>query len=196
MALDWSCCVICQQVTSEALKCPLNSPGDKCDCEQIYQSFLSKVAEFELLEQLPVQLNFKAETSTVDSFVANRASWHKSCYLKFGISKLEKARKRKINVDAERENNERPSKKSKRQSVNLNVCIFCEKGVGELHNISTLDMDSNIRKMAKDLEDYELLSRISGGDLIAIEAKYHLRCLTNLRNKHRTLVRKKQQGIK
>ena len=41
------------------------------------------------------------------------------------------------------------------------------------------------------LEDFDLLSRMSGGDLIAIEAKYHMRCLTTLRNKERSVERKK-----
>ena len=30
--------------------------------------------------------------------------------------------------------------------------------------------------MALELKDFELLGRMSGGDLIAIEAKYHLKC--------------------
>lgn len=44
--------------------------------------------------------------------------------------------------------------------------------------------------MAKELEDFELLSRISGGDLVAIEAQYHIGCLTKFRNSHRSLKRK------
>ena len=43
------------------------------------------------------------------------------------------------------------------------------------------------------LEDFHLLSRISGGDLIAIKAKYHMRCLTTLRNKERSVERKKKR---
>ena len=42
--------------------------------------------------------------------------------------------------------------------------------------------------MATGLEDFELLSRISNGDLTALEAKYHLSCLTSLRNKYRVHV--------
>ena len=43
------------------------------------------------------------------------------------------------------------------------------------------------------LKDFDLLSRVSGGDLIAIEAKYHMRCLTTLRNKERSVERKKRK---
>ena len=38
--------------------------------------------------------------------------------------------------------------------------------------------DHNIRRMAIELQD----SRISGGDLIAVEAKYHFNCLSTYKN--------------
>ena len=47
-----------------------------------------------------------------------------------------------------------------------------------------------VLKVAKELEDFELLSRISGGDLAAIEAQYHIGCLTKFRNSHCSLKRK------
>ena len=40
--------------------------------------------------------------------------------------------------------------------------------------------------MAIEMSDRELLVKISGGDLIALEAKYHLSCLTIYRNRYRT----------
>ena len=40
--------------------------------------------------------------------------------------------------------------------------------------------------MAIEMSDRELLVKISGGDLIALEAKYHLNCLTIYRNRYRT----------
>ena len=47
--------------------------------------------------------------------------------------------------------------------------------------------------MAVALQDTELMARMEGGDLIALEAKYHLLCLTALRNCYRSLVRKNEQ---
>ena len=55
-----------------------------------------------------------------------------------------------------------------------------------LHEFRTLDADANIRRMATDLQDTALLAKISGSDLIAIEPKYRLTCLTELRNRHRS----------
>ena len=41
-------------------------------------------------------------------------------------------------------------------------------------------MDKTIRDMANEMCNSELLVKISGGiDLVAIEGKYHLSCLTN-----------------
>ena len=42
---------------------------------------------------------------------------------------------------------------------------------------TSFDAD-NVTRMATDLEDTALLTRIDGGDLTALEAKYHLSCLT------------------
>ena len=44
--------------------------------------------------------------------------------------------------------------------------------------------------MAKNLQDAaSLLARIEGGDLIALEAKYHLSCLATFRNHHRSHIK-------
>jgi len=192
MELDWKRCVICQQEKPEPLRCPLNGPANSCEnVEKIYTSFLGNVVEFRDLGALPVSVSFSDSTSAAD-FVVNCASWHKSCYLKFNSSKLSKARKRKSkSIDDDKE--ERPP--SKRQAIKVENCIFCEKGLeeGDLHQVSTFDADSNIRTMITVLQDSKLLVHIDGGDLIAKEAKYHLKCLTSLRNRYRSYFRQKHQ---
>ena len=69
------------------------------------------------------------------------------------------------------------------------MCIFCEDASGRLHQFSMLQSDASIRSMAKDLRDASFLAKNDGGDLIALEAKYHLSCLATLRNRHRSHVR-------
>ena len=63
--------------------------------------------------------------------------------------------------------------------------------IGHLHEFRTFDAD-NVRRMATDLEDTALLTRIDGGDLTALEAKYHLSCLTTLRNRHHSFLRQSE----
>ena len=45
MAIDWNKCIICQEETSEPLKCPLLGPGT-CDIKiEAYRSFLRNVEQ-------------------------------------------------------------------------------------------------------------------------------------------------------
>ena len=44
----------------------------------------------------------------------------------------------------------------------------------QFHDLTSLAVDNKIRDMAKELGDLEMLSRMSGGDLVAIEAQYHI----------------------
>ena len=72
-------------------------------------------------------------------------------------------------------------------SLNNNgTCFFC----GEystrnnpLHNVSTFGLDARARKCAAALQDEKLLAKLSGGDLVALEAKYHAPCLASLYKK-------------
>ena len=109
-------------------------------------------------------------TTTVELLIANRASWYKSYRLKFTTSKLEKAKERQsAKKKRETEKEESPTRRnSKRRQARKNneVCGICKKDSDEiLHDFTSLAVDKKIRTMAKELEDFELLSRISGGDL-------------------------------
>ena len=114
---------------------------------------------------------------TAENWEFHRASWHKSCYAKFSNCKLERAKlKRKRSSDSTE-----TSSRGKRQRLNSEVCFLCEKGAreddGDLRQVSTFETDANIRTIITELNDFRLLVRIVGGDLIAIGAKYHLKCL-------------------
>ena len=62
---------------------------------------------------------------------------------------------------------------------------FCGKfAAGDaLRNASTFDVDVHVRQCALKLQEKPLLAKLSAGDLIAQEAKYHPHCLTTLYNK-------------
>ena len=64
---------------------------------------------------------------------------------------------------------------------------------GVLHQVSMYDADTNLRMMITELNDAQLLTRIVGGDLIAMEAKHHLKCQINLQNRYRSLIRMSNQ---
>ena len=87
---------------------------------------------------------------------------------------------------------ERPCK---RKALNVQKCFFCEKGKQEnvLHEVSTFGADESIRNMITQINDTQVMTKIVGPDLIAMEAKYHLTCLVNLRNRYRSLIGKAHQ---
>ena len=58
--------------------------------------------------------------------------------------------------------------------------------MGELHKVSTLDTNTNIKRMITELNDPNLLVKIVGTDLIAKGIRYHLKCLVELRNRYRS----------
>ena len=204
MAFSWSHCIICQKDTSEELRCPLRSRGaDKSDPRSVYNSFLHNVSEFRdsLDVILPVSLTLPPDTN-VDVLIEKEAVWHKSCHLQFSKSKLNKAKEkaaRKRNLDQAKPEEEKATKTRKLSSNMKNCkenCILCDQTqTGPLHDVTTFATNENLRRMITELQDTTLLPKISGVDLIAAEAKYHLKCMTNLRNRYRShLTRARQES--
>ena len=177
--LTWDLCVICQQDTAEPLKCLLQSCGTSRDnAAATYTTFLVNVQQFRAIGALPFALDFCSD-AIADNCVAHSASWHKSCHLKFSNSKLARAQKKREHIP-----DDEPKRPSKRKTLDVQQCFVCEKGEEEndLHEVSTFDADTSIRDMITELNDTMLMTRIVGSDLMAMEAKYHLACLTKLRN--------------
>ncbi len=171
------------------LKCAANS--NQNNGLEVYSRFLQTVADFQDLGSLPTSVIQKFnEEHNAEIFLKNEAKWYKTCHLKFAPSKLLRLQKRKLSCESVSEQHQR---KSKRQKTSCNPdqesCIFCSEVSGTLHNCATMRLDHDIRKMATELQDSLLLARISGGDLITIEAKYHLNCLSTFKNKYRSAQR-------
>ena len=109
-----------------------------------------------------------------------------TCRLQFNKTNLKRAEKRKWCI----EDNTVASKKFTRQSIDVappstETCFFCGMPpVGEtLRNASTFQVDVRVRQCAVKLQDTALLAKLSAGDMIAQEAKYHTQCLVSLYNK-------------
>jgi len=68
-------------------------------------------------------------------------------------------------------------------------CFLCERPAGSegLHNASTYDVDATARRCAIELEDTALQAKLEPGDMIALEAKYHQKCIVSLYNRTRAL---------
>ena len=56
------------------------------------------------------------------------------------------------------------------------VCFFCQNpgtSSSSLYNASTYKIDAKVREYTIALEDTAVLAKLSGGNMIAIEAKFH-----------------------
>ena len=158
----------------------------------VYQTFLQNVDKFHTLGALPVNLE-SSSVYNVETFIEKKAKWHHSCHQKFTNSRLQRAKDRKRKQDGNDDN----VRRSKCQSIetNMALCILCgEKNQEELHDYSTENAEPSLHTMASDMNDHDLLTKLSGGDFVAIEAKYHFPCITKYRNRYCSYLREKNNN--
>lgn len=133
-----------------------------------------------------MELKLKEDIS-IEELCTYRAVWHKSCHLKFANSKLDRAQqkiKRKSTADSSSR-----AKKAKRQVSDQNVCIFCDEQGNDLHQVLTLEVDRDVKEMAVQMKDSQLIGKLAAGDMVAIEAKYHSRCMLAYKRKYKAYVK-------
>ncbi|CAB3979532.1 Hypothetical predicted protein [Paramuricea clavata] len=207
LSMDWKLCIICQRSTKEALQCPARSK--RKDAGAGYFSFIRSALGYRAeigieVTQIDIESPGIEQTLTI-----HNASWHKSCRDLYNNTKLERAKKRKLaktDKDEDRPDEEPSSSspvKSRRSSIltgpvaaqNLQ-CFFCDKqdSPDNLHCASTLEVDRRVRDCARLLNDSSLIAKLSTGDLIAMEAKYHANCLASLYNKTRPIRKKSSKS--
>ena len=175
---DWTKCALCQKVTSENLQCPAKSLRN--DNGVGYNTLAENIKRFNEINQLPIDIDIcrlDEGTGISDTFQQQQAMWHKTCKDKFNNTKLKRAEKR------EHSTNSKLPKKYTRLSgahsgISPELCFFCELETSDpLRNASTFQLDSRVRSCALALQDERILAKLSAGDLVAIEAKYHPKCL-------------------
>lgn len=186
---DWNKCVICQQITGEVLKCPGDS---KRSTDGVgYKNLTDNLLAFKKMDCLPTSMFswLKEGQDIEETLRSHKAKWHDSCRLQYNKTKLERAAKRKASPA---ESTDVPNKYIRRSSVQnsdeTEQCFFCgkpAKASESLHRASTFDLDARVRQCALQIQDQNLLAKLSTGDLIALEAKYHVQCLVSLYNRAR-----------
>ena len=114
--------------------------------------------------------------------VTNNALYHQAGKLKYNNSKLQRAENRTFMTEGEI--NDAPgvckrtrfhSRSSSTEKSQEAQCFTCRQPAGTdgVQEIATFQMDSKVRDWATILEDTELLGRLSAGDMVAQDAKYH-----------------------
>eukprot|EP00745_Piridium_sociabile_P019364 TRINITY_DN2926_c0_g1_i4.p2 TRINITY_DN2926_c0_g1~~TRINITY_DN2926_c0_g1_i4.p2 ORF type:complete len:268 (+),score=53.47 TRINITY_DN2926_c0_g1_i4:757-1560(+) len=192
---NWKLCIICQEDKAESLTCPSQSKR-KDSVGSGYSSLAANLITFSELGQLPgtLQLERLNEGYGIEAaMVANNALYHQTCKLKYNNTKLQRAEKRTLMTEGEIHDVPDACKRTRFQSRSSTEkaqeaqCFFCRQPAGTdgLHEVATFQMDSTVREWAALLEDTELLGRLSAGDMVAQEAKYHKKCLSVLHNRVR-----------
>lgn len=109
-----------------------------------------------------------------------KASWHNRCRSKIG--KVVLNRKRKHCTSSASPAKTRRSIGSSYVSIQPSDVFFvCDgpPGSSGLRNVQTLSIDLKIRQHAELLCDKVLIRKLSSGDMVATECKYHLKCLSS-----------------
>ena len=186
---DWNKCCLCQEDATENL---IPSSKSFKREESGYKNIATNLPLFHKLNALPIPIDIKPldDGSGIENTLRlNNAKYHNSCRLMFNNSKLQRAQKRGLS----REDNEAEAGPSKftRRSVDIVpdikvICFFCEKDViGSDRNAMTKNLYERLSDCAKVLQDEKLIAKLSAGDLVAQEAKYHLNCLNAVYNRER-----------
>ena len=183
---NWKLCVLCQVDTKAPLECPARSMRSTCGSG--YTLLVEHLIQFKSLGHMPVDIDIDRldDGDGIEAtLMRHQACWHKTCRLKFNQTKLDRLSKKV----ATEENSLPMQTRSSHSKVDLkdDVCLFCDKPAGSegLHNASTCDIDRRVRQCALELNDTALLAKLAPADMIALEAKYHTRCLAALYNRAR-----------
>ncbi|CAE1315730.1 unnamed protein product [Acanthosepion pharaonis] len=115
------------------------------------------------------------------TLVRNGSKYHQSCRLLFNNTKLERAQQRRAVPSTSRATDEPQSKRRKSADIPKVECFFCEDDVIlNQQEGMTERLNEHLNQCARTLNDGKLLAKLSGGDVVALEVKYHLRCLQKL----------------
>ena len=165
--------------------------------KNMYHTIAKDLFEFREMYDLPTAL--KKRLASLPSseelsklLMDKRAVFHKSCTGMYNKQKPEYKRK---NYEKQSTETEGPSRKMTRLSTSLKNflenCFFCEEfnPQQELHESLSKPTSNRVKAMAEDLDDLKLLGKLSEGDMVTTEAKYHHKCFLKLFNRHRKHIR-------
>lgn len=89
--VNWAQCVLCQSKTREKLQCPANSIF--IDKSSGYKSLATILLDFNKKGALPPSVivsRLDTDGGLLESFLLNKAKWHKSCRSKFSARELQR----------------------------------------------------------------------------------------------------------
>ena len=190
--IKWSACLICQEDLKDKLVCPQNS-NHKVEHKKRYSNNVNYIRQFENVESISVPLrNLKIE-NLEEECVSNKVVYHKRCRIEYNDQHYQRAIKR-AKTDSNIENEPSSSRKTQSSFDAKNfqsICFLCNESTAEqLYLVISLEMDKKVTKNAAELLDERLIAKLTEGDFVATESKYHKSCLAEFYNKVTTFASK------
>ncbi|CAC5423155.1 unnamed protein product [Mytilus coruscus] len=193
---DWSKCCLCQEDTVETLK--LTADG--------YKMLATNIPKFLEMNSLPIPLDvrrFNNGSGIESTLTTNEAKYNPSCRIKFNNTKLKRAEQRYESTKSIK--SEPCSLKFIRRSIDhsdtklkqdIVKCFLCDKEAppSSLRKAMKMKLNDRLKSCAETLQDKQLLAKLSIGDVIAQDLKYHPACLVALYNKERAVKKKTEQA--
>lgn len=186
---DWKKCCLCQEDKNEDLKCPTTRYQPEHDG---YAMLATNVPLFHALNDMPLILDparLDEGAGIEETLRKNKAVYHQSCRYLFNNTKLERAKKRKSADESTLKAEGSTSTKVRRASheAQKSECFLCEEiePAAQLRQAMTMNLSQRVNECARTLNDGKLLAKLSGGDAIAQELKYHPACLAGFYNRVR-----------
>ena len=191
-ATDWNICALCQKHGGKLLN---PSP-------QGYATLATNLASFQELNKVPQNINIARLNDgggIEETLSSHKAKWHKSCYVLYNATKVERARKsqnklgsKEVTLSLVKQRLRSSFASTSIESADIDdrqppACFFCDKTHGDLHKATTMSLDARVRQIATDMRDTKLLLKLSAGDMVALDAMYHKDCLSFFYNRHRSV---------
>ncbi|KAK3783394.1 hypothetical protein RRG08_013601 [Elysia crispata] len=184
----------------------------------------SHIIQLKQLNEYPFDIDFQVfevgedglEQAHVNSLERNGAVWHKSCRNKIDNQKVKRAKKK---ADKAIHTSPRKTKRmslpcdgnssftstsqncddgpTADDSMSEELCIICDQPGGKKikYKAATLGIDNKVRASAETLCDKDLIRKLSSGDMIAIDANYHLTCLADLYRRSQKFEKNKKKKL-
>ena len=165
-SVDRSKCVFCQENTSEKRECPANSKQSNCGAGYItLQLDLESFYEAGELHRDLAKLD--EGEGIAETLLKHNASWHKSCRVKYNATKLKRLERKRKPAEGKVSQQLNDSGKRTRSdlvstSVGQEVRFLCWGTATErnpLSRASTMELDSRVRAVAMEVNDFNLLGK-------------------------------------
>ena len=179
-SIDWDKCIFCQHSKDEAPQWPLGTKRSDIYPLKTDGKAASVIQEFDKIGSLPMPLNValldEGKGIILQHLLIIKPN-DRLIGLKLDreISKSQKQKSSDIYTSPD-------TKKATRQSctstnISKESCFFCVQISREIHLVSTLHLNRNVRKCAIELQDIVLLAKLAAGDMISQDAVHHRACL-------------------